>query len=111
MLAADHAPEVEIRVLRPGDDINAQLDLAERSFGVKGAGERDRWRQAVSGHIADGRLPMTTPLSVLHPATMPLYRSLGWELAGSPRPRTCAIPSEQSADTPPAMRDPLAAGR
>jgi GNAT superfamily N-acetyltransferase len=55
MIVADHAPEVEIRILRPGDDIDAQLDLAERSFGVKGADERDRWLQALSGHIAGGR--------------------------------------------------------
>ena len=150
MLVAEHAPEVQIRVLRPGDDINAQLDLAERSFGVKGADERDRWRQAMSWHIADGRclgafvggrpaggaifhdmrqwwcgrgvpmagvssvrvapedrghgvgrLLMTTlldviaahgyPLSVLYPATMPLYRSLGWELAGGRH--TAVIPA------------------
>jgi predicted acetyltransferase len=127
--------------LRPGDDIDAQLDLAERAFGVKSADERDRWRETVSGLIARGRclgaftgdrlvggamyhdmrqwwcgqqvpmagvssvrvapedrgrgigrLLMTAlldevaahgyPLSVLYPATMPLYRSLGWELAG-----------------------------
>ncbi len=134
--------DLEIRALRPGDDIDAQLDLAERSFGAKGAEERDRWREAVSGHIAGGRclgafvggrpaagavfydmrqwwggrqvpmagvssvrvapedrgrgigrLLMTAlldeiaardyPLSALFPATMPLYRSLGWELAGA----------------------------
>ena len=125
----------------PGDDIDAQLDLAERAFGAKGAAERDRWRETVAGLIAQrrclgafigdrlaggamfhdmrqwwcgqpvpmagvssvrvapedrgqgvGRLLMTAlldeiaadgyPLSVLYPATMPLYRSLGWELAG-----------------------------
>ena len=126
----------------PGDDIDAQLDLTERAFGNKSAAERDQWRQAVAGIIAErrclgafigdrlaggawfhdmrqwwcgrpvpmagvssvrvapedrgrgiGRLLMTAlldeiaahgyPLSVLYPATMPLYRSLGWELAGS----------------------------
>jgi predicted acetyltransferase len=132
---------LQIRVLRPGDDLDAQLDLAERAFGTKGADDRDRWREATSGFIAEGRclgafvggrpagsavyhdmrqwwsgrqvpmagvssvqvapedrgrgigrLLMTAlleevaargyPLSALYPATMPLYRSLGWELAG-----------------------------
>jgi predicted acetyltransferase len=167
MLVADHAPEVEIRVLRPGDDIDAQLDLAERSFGVKGADERDRWLQALSGHIAGGRclaafiggrpaggaifhdmrqwwcgrevpmagvssvkvapedrgrgvgrLLMTAvldeiaahryPLSALYPATMPLYRSLGWELAGGrhtavipARSLRGLVPPDGAADPPP----------
>jgi predicted acetyltransferase len=139
---ADHPNrEIEVRVVLPGDDIDAQLDLTERAFGSKGAAERDRWRETVAGLIAQrrclgafigdqlaggamfhdmrqwwcgqpvpmagvssvrvapedrgrgvGRLLMTAlldeiaahgyPLSVLYPATMPLYRSLGWELAG-----------------------------
>jgi predicted acetyltransferase len=134
--------EIEVRVVLPGDDIDAQLDLSERAFGAMDAAERDRWREAVAGVIAErrclgafigdrlaggamfydmrqwwcgrpvpmagvssvrvapedrgrgiGRLLMTAlldeiaahgySLSVLYPATMPLYRSLGWELAGS----------------------------
>jgi predicted acetyltransferase len=143
-------PEPEIRALTPDDDLDAQLDLAERSFGAKGGDERDRWREAMSGHIAEGRclgafvggrpaggavyhdmrqwwcgrqVPMAGvssvrvapedrgrgigrrlmtalldqiaargyPLSALFPATMPLYRSLGWELAGGRH--TAVIPA------------------
>jgi predicted acetyltransferase len=143
-------PEPEIRTLTPDDDLDAQLDLAERSFGAKGGDERDRWREAMSGHIAEGRclgafvggrpaggaayhdmrqwwcgreVPMAGvssvrvapedrgrgigrqlmtalldqiaargyPLSALFPATMPLYRSLGWELAGGRH--TAVIPA------------------
>jgi predicted acetyltransferase len=150
VLVAEHAPKVEVRLLRPVDDIDAQLDLAERSFGVQAAEHRDRWRQTVSGLIAQGRclgaftdgrpvggasfhdmrqwwrgrevpmagvssvrvapedrgrgigrLLMTAlleeiaaqgyPLSVLYPATMPLYRALGWELAGGTH--TAVIPA------------------
>jgi predicted acetyltransferase len=150
VLVADHAPDVEVRVLRPGDDIDAQLDLSERSFGVQAAEGRDRWRETVSGLIAQGRclgafaagrpagganfhdmrqwwrgreVPMAGvssvrvapedrgrgigrtlmtalleevaaqgyPLSVLYPATMPLYRALGWELAGGTH--TAVIPA------------------
>jgi hypothetical protein len=58
---------LQIRVLRPGDDIDARLDLAERAFGAKGADEQDRRRET------------------------------------APRP--------PMRDTPPAMRDPLAADR
>src|SRR5260370_4127102 len=46
---------IEIRALRPGDDIDAQFDLAERAFGVKSAAERDRWRETGSGVIGGGR--------------------------------------------------------
>jgi predicted acetyltransferase len=133
--------EIEVRVVLPGDDIDAQLDLSERAFGPMDATRRDQWRETVAGLIAErsclgayvgarlaggamfhdmrqwwcgqpvpmagvsnvrvapedrghgiGRLLMTAvldeiaahgyPLSVLYPATMPLYRSLGWELAG-----------------------------
>ncbi len=148
MLVADDP--LQIRVLRPGDDIDAQLDLAERAFGTKGAEERDRWRETTSGLMAGGRclgafvggrpvggamyhdmrqwwggrqMPMAGvssvrvapedrgrgigrllmtalleevaargyPLSVLYPATMPLYRALGWELAGGRH--TAVIPA------------------
>ncbi len=133
---------VLIRAVRPDDDLDAALDLAERSFGPKGPAERDRWRQWAAQVIAQGRclgafaggrlagaaviqdmrqwwcgraVPMAGvssvmvapedrgrgiarrlmtalldevatrgyPLSALYPATMPLYRSLGWELAGA----------------------------
>ncbi len=141
---------LQIRVLTPADDLDAQLDLAERAFGPKSPGERDQWRETVSGLIARrrglgaftgarpvggamfhdmrqwwcgqpvpmagvssvrvapedrgrgiGRALMTAlleavaahgyPLSVLYPATMPLYRSLGWELAGARH--TAVIPA------------------
>jgi predicted acetyltransferase len=146
---ADH-PNPEIRVLGPGDDLDAQLDLAERAFGSMSPDERDRWRDTVSGLLVQrrclgafvgrrlaggamfhdmrqwwcgrpvpmagvssvrvapedrgqgiGRLLMTAlleemaahgyPLSALYPATMPLYRSLGWELAGGRH--TAVIPA------------------
>jgi len=134
--------DLEIRPLRPGDDAEAQLDLAERAFGSIPAAQRDRRLQSLPGHMATGRslgafagrqpvagasfhdmrqwwrgrpVPMAGvagvmvapeyrgrgagrrlmstlldeiaargyPLSALFPATMPLYRSLGWELAGA----------------------------
>ncbi|MDQ2810733.1 MAG: GNAT family N-acetyltransferase [Actinomycetota bacterium] len=140
-MADDRNSELEIRLVLPGDDIDAQLDLAERAFGVKSPGERNLWRETAAGLIAQrrclgafagdrpvggamfhdmrqwwcgravpmagvasvrvapedrgrgiGRQLMTAllaqvaaagyPLSVLYPATMPLYRSLGWEIAG-----------------------------
>jgi predicted acetyltransferase len=141
LVADDRNSGIEIRLVLPGDDMDAQLDLAERAFGAKSPGERDRWRETAAGLIAQrrclgafagnrlvggamfhdmrqwwcgrqvpmagvssvrvapedrgrgiGRQLMTAllaemaaggyPLSVLYPATMPLYRSLGWELAG-----------------------------
>ena len=131
-----------IRAVRPDDDLEAQLDLSERSFGVKSPDARDHWRETVAHLVRQGRclgaftggrqvgaamfhdmrqwwrgraVPMAGvssvtvapeergrgiarrlmaavlaeiaghgyPLSVLYPATMPLYRSLGWELAGA----------------------------
>jgi predicted acetyltransferase len=134
--------DLEIRPLRPGDDPEAQLDLAERAFGSIPAAQRDRQLQSLPRHMATGRslgafagrqpaagatfhdmrqwwhgrpVPMAGvagvmvapeyrgrgvgrrlmtalldeiaargyPLSALFPATMPLYRSLGWELAGA----------------------------
>jgi predicted acetyltransferase len=135
----DATTSVLIRPLRPDDDLDAQLDLAERSFGP---GDRDQRRRVIAEPIAEGRslgafdgdrpaaaavfhdmrqwwcgraVPMAGvasvkvapedrgrgiarrlmaavldevaargyPLSALYPATMPLYRSLGWELAGA----------------------------
>jgi predicted acetyltransferase len=140
-VADDRNLQVEVRLVVPGDDLDAQVDLAERAFGIKSAADRDRWLEIMSYLIARrrclgafvggrpaggamfhdmrqwwcgravpmagvvsvrvapedrgkgvGRLLMTAlldemaahgyPLSVLYPATMPLYRSLGWELAG-----------------------------
>lgn len=137
--------DVEIRLLRPDDDLDAQRDLSERAFGVVPAARREEWRQShaalidrgaglgafVGGRPAGaayyhdmrqwwsgrslpvagvagvkmapeyrgrgiGRRMMTDllgqiaergyPLAALWPATMPVYRSLGWELAGGRYP-------------------------
>jgi predicted acetyltransferase len=149
-VATERDPRIEVRVVRPDDDLDAQLDLAERAFGVKAPDERETWRQTAAEVIAEGRClgafagdrlvggamffdmrqwwcgqavamagvagvrvapedrghgvgraVMTAllgeiaaqgyPLSVLYPATMPLYRSLGWELAGARH--TAVIPA------------------
>ena len=133
------ATSILIRAIRAGDDLDAQVDLAERSFGPA---DRDRRRQLLADWAGEGRtlgafdrhrlagaamfhdmrqwwcgraVPMAGvagvkvapedrgrgiarrlmaallaevaargyPLSVLYPATVPLYRSLGWELAGT----------------------------
>ena len=47
--------DLEIRPLRPGDDAEAQLDLAERAFGSIPAAQRDRRLQSLPGHMATGR--------------------------------------------------------
>jgi predicted acetyltransferase len=132
---------VEIRPLTADDDLDAQIDLSERAFGLMSPAARDNWKRiAVTrlagdrflGAFVDGRpaggaaywdmrqwwagrdVPMAGvatvrvapeargrglgrqlmtellrlvaehgyPLSALYPATMPIYRSLGWELAG-----------------------------
>ena len=134
-------PDVEIRLLTPDDDMDAQLDLAQRAFGVYPLAQRESWSHLASLRIGQGmflgafvagqpvgaglvhdmrqwwhgraagcagvggvkvapelrgkgvgRRLMTSvleliaergyPVSALYPATMPLYRSLGWELAG-----------------------------
>jgi predicted acetyltransferase len=139
---AEAPPDPQIRLLRPGDDPDAQLDLSERAFGPGSAADRDHRLRSLSRLIAAGRylgafcdgrpaagaviqdmrqwwlgrpVPMAGvssvkvapeyrgrgigrmlmtvlldeiaargyPLSALFPATMPLYRSLGWELAGA----------------------------
>jgi GNAT superfamily N-acetyltransferase len=133
--------DVVIRPLTVDDDMEAQLDLGQRAFGIYSAGQRAGWsyvaglragqglflgafvggvpagaavihdlRQwwlsraipcagVASVKVAPeyrgggiGRRLMTAlldavadrgyPLSALYPATMPIYRSLGWELAG-----------------------------
>jgi GNAT superfamily N-acetyltransferase len=132
---------VEIRPLMAGDDLDPQLDLAQRAFGVLDPAARAGWLARTAQDVAAGRflaafdgtrqvggafyhdmrqwwngrcLPMAGvagvkiapevrgqgvgrlmmaevlrhiaargyPLSALYPATMPIYRSLGWELAG-----------------------------
>ena len=132
---------VEIRPLTADDDLDPQLNLAQRAFGVLDAAARPGWRARNGRAVAEGRsfaafdgprqvggayyhdmrqwwngssLPMAGiagvkvdpgvrgqglgrammtqvlrqvaargyPLSALYPATMPIYRSLGWELAG-----------------------------
>jgi predicted acetyltransferase len=132
---------VEIRPISPDDDMDAQLDLGQRAFGIYSAAQRASWLYMARfrasqgmflGAFVDGRpagaamlhemrqwwlgravpcagvasvkvapehrghgigrrlmsalLEMTAergyPLSALFPATTPIYRSLGWELAG-----------------------------
>lgn len=133
--------DVEIRPLTPDDDMDAQVDLGQRAFGVMSPSQRESWTYVASVRIRQGtflgafignqpvgaaachdmrqwwygravpmagvasvkvapehrgkgigRRLMTAmlrliadrgyPVSALYPATMPLYRSLGWELAG-----------------------------
>jgi GNAT superfamily N-acetyltransferase len=133
--------DVVIRPITGDDDMDAQLDLGERAFGLASAGARAGWSSlaglragqglflgAFAGGVPAGaamihdmrqwwlgraipcagigsvkvapeyrgggigRRLMTAlldavaergyPLSALYPATMPIYRSLGWELAG-----------------------------
>jgi predicted acetyltransferase len=147
-----------LRAVRPDDDLDAHLDLAERTFGPRSPAERDRWRRSTAGVIARGRclgafsgdrlvgsaviqdmrqwwcgqaVPMAgvsavmvAPedrgrgigrrlmaslldeagargylLSVLYPATMPLYRPLGWELAGARD--TAVVPARSLRDLVP----------
>jgi predicted acetyltransferase len=156
------ATPVLIRAVRPDDDLDAQLDLAERSFGPISPAGYDRRRRTLADPIAEGRslgafdgdrpvggaifhemrqwwcgraVPMAGvaavmvapedrgrgvgrrlmtavldemaargyPLSALYPATMPLYRSLGWELAGLRE--TAVIPARSLRD--PAPPDPV----
>jgi len=55
LVADDRNSGIEIRLVLPGDDMDAQLDLAERAFGAKSPGERDRWRETAAGLIAQRR--------------------------------------------------------
>jgi predicted N-acetyltransferase YhbS len=132
---------IEIRLLGPADDIEAELDLRRRAFGPIAAGTKPGWLASVQRSVdaaqmfgafdgarlvasaryfpmrqwwhgraipmagvagvkvapeergrGVGRALMTRlieeisargfPVSALYPATMPLYRSLGWEIAG-----------------------------
>jgi len=133
--------DVVIRPITGDDDMDAQLDLGERAFGLVSAGARAGWSSLAGLRVGQGlflgafaggvpagaamihdmrqwwlgtavpcagiasvkvapeyrgggigRRLMTAlldtvaergyPLSALYPATMPIYRSLGWELAG-----------------------------
>jgi predicted acetyltransferase len=133
--------DLEIRPLTRDDDLDAQLDLAQRAFGPMPAVDRSTWTDLTGLRVAQGMVLgafiagrpvgagtvndmrqwwhgravacagvssvkvapehrgqgigtrlMTAlleliaargyPLSALYPATVPLYRSLGWELAG-----------------------------
>ena len=49
------ATPVLIRAVRPDDDLDAQLDLAERSFGPGSPAGRDQWRRAIADPIVGGR--------------------------------------------------------
>src|SRR5690242_5382202 len=155
---AEPPADLEIRPLTPDDDPEAQLDLAERSFGTIPAAEREQRLRSLPEHMATGRnlgafvngeaaasatfhdmrqwlhgrqVPMAGvagvmvapehrgrgtgrrlmtallgeiaargyPLSALFPATMSLYRSLGWELAGARD--TAVIPARSLLRLPP----------
>jgi predicted acetyltransferase len=161
--------DVEIRPLRPDDDMDAQVDLGQRAFGPGGPGVWERWRHVASLRIEQGtflgafvsgrpagaaafhdmrqwwhgravpmagvasvkvapeyrgqgigRRLMTTlleliaergyPVSALYPATMPLYRSLGWELAGGKYEATIPARSLRSLLPPDAASGAGAAG-
>jgi predicted acetyltransferase len=161
------ARPILIRAVGPDDDLDAQLALAERSFGPASAAGHHQRRRAIEDPIADGRslgafdgdrpvggasfhdmrqwwcgraVPMAGvasvkvapedrgrgvarrlmtalldevaardyPLSALYPATMPLYRSLGWELAGVRE--TAVIPTRSLRDLVPPDPVVLAAG-
>jgi predicted acetyltransferase len=162
---------LEIRPLSMSDDLDAQLDLAERAFGVISPADRAAWLRGTEMRIAAGRflgaflggrpvgsaswhdmrqwwagraLPMAGvagvkiapdargqglgrqlmtevlrvmaaagyPLSALYPATMAIYRSLGWELAGGRYRATIparSLRSLASPERPPGPNDTAAA--
>ncbi len=161
---------MDIRPLRPDDNLDDDLDLARRSFGPFDDAGRVRRLAEAQAAIGDGRYYgafdgprllatagfhdlrqwwhgralrmagvggvkvapeargrgigtalMTEllgviagrgyPLSVLFPATAPVYRSLGWELAGGfyeavipARSLATPLPAEVPAGPPPALR-------
>jgi predicted N-acetyltransferase YhbS len=149
MRASEHVREAgpgtgrvpEIRELREDDDLDAELDLGERAFGLIDDGDRPGWLDNLRASVRTGRvlgvfdgsaligtarfhdmrqwwhgrsLPMAGvagvkiapeergrgvgkalvtrllaviaargyPVSALFPSTAPIYRSLGWEVAG-----------------------------
>ena len=47
-------PDVEIRPLTPDDDMDAQLDLGQRAFGVYTPAQRESWSQIASLRISQG---------------------------------------------------------
>ena len=47
-------PDVEIRPLTPDDDMDAQLDLAQRAFGVYPLAQRESWSHLASLRIGQG---------------------------------------------------------
>ena len=53
---ADAPADLEIRLLRPGDDPDAQLDLSERAFGPGSGTDRDRRVRSLSRLVAGGCL-------------------------------------------------------
>ena len=134
--------DVVIRPITPDDDLDAQVDLSQRAFGVLSEREKASWLRLAGLRAAQGLFlgafvdgapagaatlhdmrqywlgqPVTMAgvggvkvapehrgrgigrtlmtemlnltaergylLSALYPATMPIYRSLGWELAGA----------------------------
>ncbi len=161
---------MDIRTLRPDDNLADELDLTRRSFGPLDDARRLRWLTEVEAGIGDGRYYgvfdgprllatagfhdlrqwwhgravrmagvggvkvapeargrgigtalMTEllraiadrgyPLSVLYPATAPVYRSLGWELAGGwyeavipARSLAVPLPADVPAGPLPALR-------
>jgi hypothetical protein len=52
---ADATADLEIRLLRPDDDPDAQLDLAERAFGPGSGADRDRRARSLSRLVAGRR--------------------------------------------------------
>jgi len=52
---ADALADLEIRLLRPGDDPDAQLDLSDRAFGPGSGADRDRRVRSLSRLVAGGR--------------------------------------------------------
>jgi predicted acetyltransferase len=161
------APErLTVRPLTPGDDLEPDLDLAQRAFGPLSEAEKEQRQVASRLTVAAGRclgafdgaalvgsaryldlvqwwhgrpLPMAGvagvkvapheqgrgvgrllvtvlleqmaasgyPLSALFPATAPLYRSLGWELAGGRYEATVPARSLRTLRSPdPAIASP-----
>jgi predicted acetyltransferase len=161
--------DVVVRPITGDDDMEAQLDLGQRAFGIYSPAERAGWSY-VAGLRAEqglflgafvggvpagaaivhdmrqwwlgraipcagvasvkvapeyrgggiGRRLMTAlldsvaergyPLSALYPATMPIYRSLGWELAGGKYEATIPARSLRTLVAPDAAASAVGAG-